>query len=294
MGKRKHDPLQFVELAARGLSNRAIGRITGVNESSVRRSLESVNYKRFLVPENVVERMNIELEQPIRLYGDVMITADWHIPLYDPAYVNYMIGVARDKGLRNLILGGDFFNFDALSAYDPKQESAGLEGEIVEANRVMESLLESFDSIVYIWGNHDARLHRALGYKIQFAEGIRRLFGELGSEALDKIQFSSLDHCWINDEWYVCHPASYSQNPLYTARRISAKTGTHVITAHAHHCAVGYATDGQHVVADIGGLFDKDKTGYLQRTTTFPNWTQGFAYLMEGKLRVHSPGWRLE
>jgi predicted phosphodiesterase len=285
--------------AAEGWSNYRISDLFGVHESTIRRGLRDRGYQRHLIPTDhtFVDRFRLELDQPLYVTGDIAITADWHVPLYDPEYVNKFILSARERGHNRLILAGDFFNFDALSAYEPKQSEAGLAYELKEAEAVMRVLLETFDEIYYIWGNHDARLHRALGFTIQFSEAMRLVLGELGHELLNRITFTNLDHIWVEGrdgvDWYVCHPANYSRIPLSNSQKLSAKYNANVITAHSHHCAVGYAVDGKKVVAEIGGLFDKDSTAYLQRSTTFPTWQQGFAFLEGGKLIVDSPGWEL-
>lgn len=282
-------------------SNRAIADRFGVNESTVRRALATLGYKRDLIPVDGPtwdERFNIVLDKPLTHTGDLMITADWHIPLYDPQMVNQMIRTARAESLETLCIAGDFFNFDALSAYDPKQQSAGLEKELTEAVAVMRVLLETFSSIYFLWGNHDARMHRALGFKLQFSTAMKQVFGILGEEALDRIVFTNLDHMWVEDgkggtPWYVCHPQNYTRMALSSAIRLASKVNANVITAHSHHCAVGYGIDGEKVVAEAGGLFDKTKTAYLQRSTTFPTWVQGYAWLKDGHLNVTSPGWSL-
>ena len=282
---------------AEGWSNYRIADKFAVHESTIRRGLASMGVQRFLLPEDqdFAERFKITLDKPMRHKGNLAITADWHIPLYDAAYANRFIKTARERGHKNLLIAGDFFNFDALSAYEPKQHEAGLEGELVEALSVMRVLLETFDTIYYLWGNHDVRLHRALGFALQFQNAMKLVFGALGDEALARIQFTNLDHMWVDvpgqESWYICHPANYSRIPLSTARVLAAKQNAHVITAHSHHCAVGYGTDGARVVAEIGGLFDRHKTAYLQRTTTFPTWQTGYAFLEDGKLTVDSPGW---
>lgn len=278
------------------MSNRAIGRTLGVDEKTVRNGLKRAGYKRHLVPLDIEDRFAFSLDKPITIEDPIVtVTADWHIPLYDPDYVNRMIERSREMGSRTLLVGGDFFNFDALSAYDPKQEEAGLELELSEGAAVMRVLLESFDRIVYLWGNHDARLHKALGFAIQFKAAMKMVFGSLGDEALQKLEFTNLDHCWIKQgdgrEWYVCHPQGYNRAPLTTARTLAAKVNANVITAHSHHCAIGYATDGEKVVCEIGGLFDRHKTAYLQRSTTYPTWAQGYAVVVAGeKILVESPG----
>lgn len=272
----------------------------GVHESTIRRGLHDRGYRRHLLPtdQGFEDRFKIELDSPLYVKGDVAITADWHIPLYDAEYVNRFISTSRERGHKRLILAGDFFNFDALSAYDPKQSSANLEVELQEAAAVMRVLLETFEEIYYLWGNHDARLHKALGFAIQFRDAMKMVFGELGTDAIERIKFTNLDHIWVEgkeggDDWYVCHPANYTKLPLSTARQLASKVNANVITAHSHHCAVGYGPDGVKVVAEIGGLFDRTKTAYLQRSTTFPTWQQGFAFLEGGKLIVDSPGWEL-
>ena len=288
-----------MRLAEDGLSNVAIGLRLKVDEATVRRGLNSAKYQRHLLPLDARPgRYDFDLSQPIVLKDvDAMIVADFHIPLYDPLWVNRMIATARAEELKVLIIGGDFFNFDALSQYDPKQNEAGLEREWLEGLAVMRVLLETFDRIIYVWGNHDARMHKALGHKMAFSAAMKMVFGQLGQEALEKIEFTNLDHCWLEhgvQRWYICHPATYSRVPLTTARLIASKLGCSVITAHSHHCAVGYAANGTDVVAEAGGLFDRSKTAYLQRSTTFPFWQQGFCYLKGGHLRVVSPAWSLE
>lgn len=283
----------------RGMSNRKIADVFEVNESTIRRGLAVMKVQRHLLPSDPIEqRLGLDIDRPKTLdpTGRYAITADWHIPLYDPVYANRFITDAREREIRTLIIAGDFFNFDALSAYFPKQQGAGLETEINEANMVMRSLLESFDDIYYLWGNHDARLHKALGFTIQFRKAMKMVFGELGDQALERVHFTNLDHIWVGDQllddpWYVCHPGSYTRVPLSGARALATKYNANVITAHSHHTAVGYAIDGKKVVCEAGGLFDTTKTAYLQRSTTFPTWQQGYAFLDNGHLIVRSPGW---
>lgn len=288
----------YVHLASKGMSNRAIGRMLGVDEKTVRNGLKRMDYKRHLVPMDIEDRFAFNLDKPITVEDEgVAVTADWHIPLYDPAYVNYFIDTARDMNVRTLVIGGDFFNFDALSQYQPKQEDAGLERELAEGQKVMNVLLESFDRIVYIWGNHDARLHKALGFAIQFKEAMKLVFGSLGKGALDSIEFSNLDHCYVDQgdgrSWRICHPANYSRIPLSTPRALAAKYNCGVIAAHAHHCAIGTAVNGEDLVLEAGGLFDREKTAYLQRSTTFPTWAQGFAILRKDEpVYLDSPKFR--
>lgn len=278
------------------MSNYEIADQLGVDESRIRAAFRAEGFDRKLLPSSLNDYFKVDLDSPITVESDAMITADWHIPLFDLEYTNVMLDKANELGLKTLIVAGDFWNMDALSDYAPKQPSANLEKELESGLDIMRTVLRSFDRVVYVWGNHDARLHKALGMKLQFRNAMKLVFEGLDKNEINKIEFTNLDHTWLKvegNDYYICHPASYSRVPLTAARVLATKYNANVITAHSHHCAVGYALDGKKVVAEIGGLFDKDKTGYLQRTTTFPTWQQGFAWTEGGKLRVHSPGWSL-
>lgn len=286
----KHAPGIYAALADEGLNNHQIGEKLGVSEASVRRGLRKAGYKRRLSP--LPFESDDFLDSPLRHHGPVAVTADWHIPLVDYAYASHFLQHADDLGMKTLVIGGDFFNHDALSSFDYKQASADLKTELREANHIMASLVQQFDKIYFLWGNHDARLHKALQYQVSFSQAMRMCFGELGEEALSKIHFTNLDHMWVNDSVYICHPKNYSQVPLTTARKLAAKFQAHVITAHSHHAAMGYDVSGKFMCVEAGGLFDADKTAYLQRTTAFPKWRQGYSFVeKDGRISMHTPDW---
>lgn len=297
MNQRPEDAL-YVHLASKGMSNRGIARVLEVDEKTVRNGLKRIGYKRHLVPLDLHDRFAFNLDKPIVIEDEkVAVTADWHVPITDVKYVNQFIETARQFDCSTLLIAGDFFNFDAISRFDEHQEEAGLDRELEVGEFLMRTLLETFENIHYIWGNHDARLHKSLGFAIQFKNAMRLVFGSLGTEALERITFSNLDHAWIKQgdgrEWYICHPQSYNRTPLSTARALASKMNANVITAHSHHCAIGYGVDGERIVAEAGGLFDRHQTAYLQRTTTHPNWAQGFCILRKGEpIYLDSPGFK--
>lgn len=238
---------------------------------------------------------NLNIIDPINVKSPMIITGDWHVPMVDYGLINRMIDDARDRKITTLGIAGDFFNFDSLSTYDPKQTDHTLEEEIEQGRDIMSTLLKTFKEIVYTWGNHDNRLARTLGYKMAYSTSMKYLFGELHWKQLAKIRFSDLDYFLVDTPrgvYRVCHPANYTRNPLTSARKLSAKYGTHVITAHSHHHAVGYAEDGLHAVAEIGGMFDTDKIAYLNRSTTFPRWQSGYCIVdKQGVLNMVGKDW---
>lgn len=291
--------IEIRKLRDAGLSNVKIAELANTSEASIRRSLKRTGY----TPESKVAMLKptldvlVDQEVPLLSFGDVMITADWHIPVYNEDLVNEMITTAAHEGIENLVIAGDYFNFDSLSRFDTKDVTK-LEVEWREGTSVMREVLKTFNTVYFVRGNHDFRLVRALGFSIPFDEAMRLVFAGLGDD-IDRMVFTGLDHMWVvptsdadrNDWFYVCHPEAYSKIPLSTPRALIPKFNSHVVAAHAHHCAVGYGMDGYHVACEAGGLYDQTKITYLTRTTTYPTWAPGYAWIKDGKLSVRSAGW---
>lgn len=276
-----------LRLKAAGESNRAIAAEIGVDEATIRRWLKKV--EELEVPEfDATFVKGIELPKPLTHYGPAMVSADWHFPLFKPELGNDLLRTAEQNNIKTLVVAGDLFNMDALSRFEPKQEEADLWNEIQVTKGAIEVMLKVFDRILYIRGNHDERLIKALGYKLQFKQSIELLFGALGVELLDRITFSNQDHLWVkpypsapsNLSWRICHPSSgYTQVPLSKARLLADKYDANIIAAHSHHFALGWDRSGKKIVAEAGGLFDKEKTGYLSDTTSYPVWVPGYLWL---------------
>lgn len=292
-------PSEVIELKDKGYTNVEIAARLGTSEASVRRALKRGDYTPHMLEPSFVRQANVLLDRPIELstteLGGVAVTADWHHPLTDYKLVNQFIAEARERRIRNtLLVAGDWFNMDALSAYSPKQKKgADLVTELAYSQETVGTLLETFQRIVITKGNHDWRLIRALGWTLEFKDAMRLLFPDLTPKELGRIEFSNLDHVWVNSpagRWFIAHPTVYSKRPLTAAIEISAIRNAHVITGHSHHTAAGFARDGIHVVAEIGGFFDVEKTAYLQDTSTFPRWVQGYGFLdKHGHFSLESP-----
>lgn len=310
MSQPKHDPKVYGAMknqinpdTGRPYTNYEIARLLGVDEASVRRGLAKPEsgWQKHLVAPGIISQLRQKLEAPIvidtALEGAGAITADWHHPLTDYGLVNTFIEQARDLKATNwLVIAGDWFNLDSLSRFDFKQDGANMRNEAIGSTATMEALFRTFKRVIFSWGNHDARVHKTLGYNVPFARAMEMMFVDLSPKLLRRIAFSNLDHVLIDTpargRYLVAHPASYNQVPLTTALKLASKHLCHVLTGHSHHTALGYDRSGRYIVGEIGGFFDKEQTGYLQRTTGFPTWTQGYSFLTkDGFLLMESEGW---
>lgn len=241
-----------------------------------------------------IDRLEFGLEKPLNLRGDWAVTADWHVPLYDARLVNRFLDDAQQRGLYNLLIAGDFLNGDSLSQYMPKQKSAGIEKEIREARKLMEVLAQNFKNIVFVKGNHDYRYVKSAEYRTDFVTAMKDVFDGIDIGA-SRIKFTNLDHVYLNSNgqrYFIAHPTSYSKNPLNNPSSIAEVKKCHVLTAHTHHCAMGWDASGAYVIGELGGFFSIPQTEYLQSTTTYPNWCNGYWFIVRGKPEMVTYGAR--
>lgn len=237
-------------------------------------------------------RFEFGLDKPLELKGDWAVTADWHVPLYDAKLVNEFLDEASDYS--NLLIAGDFLNGDSLSQYYPKQKSAGIEKELSEAQALMEILCSNFKRIVFTMGNHDYRYTKAAEYRESFVESMTEVFKDVPRHGC-KLVFSNLDHCYITsnkERYFIAHPSTYSKSPLNNPLAIAEIKKCHVLTAHTHHCAMGWDPSGEFVVGELGGFFNIQQTEYLQGTNAYPNWCNGYWFITNGKPYMISHGSR--
>jgi hypothetical protein len=281
-------------LADTGLNHKQIAvRLGDVDETSVRRGLERAKLNGW-TPPVLREPSPIILERSVEYVlsdsGALAVTADFHFPLTDYPFLNTFLRTCSANGIKNLAIAGDFWNMDALSRFEYKQDNANMQTELARGNEAMIAMLEQFDQVIFIWGNHDARFHKAMGYKVDFKTAMKMAFHDVPDKLFDKMTISNLDHFKVRafpyadvgeDTWYICHPKSYSRTPLMGAIKIAAVKQMNVLTAHSHHHAYGHDASGRFVVGEVGGFFDRHKVEYLNRTEGFPHWQQGYAILTE-------------
>lgn len=231
---------------------------------------------------------SLERFKPMQIVGDAIVSPDWHIPLHDTSMVNILIGCAKKEKIDQLIIPGDFFHMENFGSYLPHQPEAAFEVEREEGNKIMKTLLRTFDCVYLGWGNHDYRLTRALGYKHSFSECMKWMFDGLSNDELSRVILTDLDYMIykptaVANPIRVCHPTNFSAIPLTIPRKLAMKYSTGVLSAHSHHLSLGIAPNGKDLIMEAGGLFSKEKTEYIQRTTANHEWVSGFIMFKFGQ-----------
>ena len=105
--------------------------------------------------------------------------------------------VAQKAGIKKHIIAGDLFDFDFAKWQKIMDGEApgNLDNEITKTDPLM-AMLNWFDEIYLISGNHETRLGRITDARIQ----ARHVVHVYGKELGDKLQFSEYDKAYICDD----------------------------------------------------------------------------------------------
>ena len=217
---------------------------------------------------------------------DYIISCDYHSPYHSEEWINRLLFIADRFGIRKHIIVGDLLDCDWAKHWYSDEKST-LDREIKYTAPVFEAL-DYFDDNYLIHGNHENRINRSTDGKIQ----ARRLFHQYGEEVWDKkFHYRVYDKLRIGDKWMVVHPKSYSQIGGNVAIKLAEKFHCNIINAHGHFIAQRYSRSGEYMGIDLGGIFDRDKTEYINKsTTTHPLWNNGFGMLRNGKFTLFHDG----
>jgi predicted phosphodiesterase len=231
-------------------------------------------------PPEKPQLFNIALGAPLRLTGDWMVVSDVQCPTVDLDMARLVVPVAEKRGIKQLLIDGDFINADWLSGYPVLVPVPSAQMEIKAAAYLIEEWLRWFDQIVIIPGNHEDRYLKANSGNLD----MHQLVGLFSSS--DRVHVSQFDHCWIDSgagRWFVTHGKHYSVNQLVVADQYAQKYQANVICGHQHHLAMGFDRYKRHMLIDNGGLFDPAKMAYVSmRASKMPGMMPGFTALVGG------------
>lgn len=218
--------------------------------------------------------------------GDCIITADYHIPFVSLKWVNRVVEIGKIEGIKQLLIAGDFFDFDRLSFWakvaNAEDMTVPLEDELALASMVLEELESQYDTIYFVGGNHWSRLLK----NITFSVSSRRLLGLVDRANDSRYRLNEYFH-WImiDDKVRVTHPGKARKMDYTLARDLSSIFPNYwMVVAHRHRVNEGFTPDGRPQL-EIGWMGDTDRMRYVQHVdSTYYRWINGFAIYRNGKL----------
>lgn len=231
-------------------------------------------------PPEKLSLFNINLGAPLKLTGDWLVVSDVQSPTVDLDMARLVVPVAEKRGIKQLLIAGDFINADWLSGYPVLVPIPSAQMEIKAAGYLIEEWLRHFDHIVIIPGNHEDRYLKANQGNLDMHQLVS-LF-----TTSDRVHVSQFDHCWLESpvgRWFITHGKHYSVNQLVVADQYAQKFQSHVIVGHQHHLAMGHDRFKRYMLIDNGGLFDPNRMAYVSmRATKMAGMMPGFTALVGG------------
>jgi len=223
----------------------------------------------------------------LKLTGDAVISADWHIPFHSEFWAEKVIQYAEKYQIKTHIIAGDFFDQYMYSSFDKKHPFDN-EKELKLAEEICDKNESVFDKIYLVTGNHEERFFRSNQYQINHIRFLRML-----GRDLNKYVFTPY-HYLILDNWRITHPAAYRQSKLSVASDLADKFRMNVLQAHAHFGGIGYSKSG-YLIGDLGGIFDKERIEYImEKDTTKPVWNNGFFIYYKKHMIPILEGWNIQ
>jgi hypothetical protein len=178
---------------------------------------------------------------------------------------------------------GEFF--EMIGDLGQRTEQDGLSTELNVARRELRRILQLFDRVDMILGNHCGRLLTALEVAIDPTELLRLL--ETGERMrIAPYYFMYLDT--IGGRYVIEHPKNAGK---FSAGKLCSKYKAHVLMAHSHQLNFTLDVSGTYYAVEIGCCVSEDKLPYAsQRHNIAPAHSLGAVIVRRGYPYLLHPG----
>jgi predicted phosphodiesterase len=265
------------------------------------KELPAVKFSDSTLP--VVDRVNksfVEWLSPeiLLIEYPVLVTCDWHVPHTSTEWVKKLLVVQKSRKVPNLVINGDFLDEAGSSKFVEMGPNIPLEEELSVGSILLNGLLNYFERIYIVLGNHDMNLLKDFGKKAEafFSKRYAKiLFGEMVDPNLfdTRVFVSCLKWCeTVDRKWLICHPDAYSKIGSSIPVKVGQLKGKNVIGGHGHHLAMAKTENGLFWGIDGGGMFNDESMIYkIAHITLHPEFNNGFVLLNEkGEAKLYGDG----
>lgn len=275
-----------------GMSERAASKKFKVNRMNLRMRLRNLE----------IEKLRDQLEEAKNCLSDkpegTLLLYDIHIPHQDSVAVESAIKYAsKHYFIKEVVLGGDVMDCEALSKYDKISETASFADEVYATNIFLRKLREVFPkaNITYIMGNHEERLEQYVRKNVPELADFKELtlpsfleFEDLKIELVDNRKRLTMGMGpYIVQGWSIFHGHEFGIRPLTnTARRYVDRAKVNMVVGHIHK------TDSSVITTINRDLIRCYSVGTLAKLSPdympINQWTQGFAVIEHAYADVNS------
>ena len=136
-------------------------------------------------------------------------------------------------------------------------EDSGFSGEMHHARKTLKAFDELFDSFVWVLGNHEGRLLRAVNSPVQPSELLNLMKLKEG-----KWQIAPYYYCLLETDqgiFRITHPKSAANG---AARGLASQSLQHVIMGHSHKVFWDWDVSGRFHAIQAGHCVDENRLAY--------------------------------
>lgn len=226
------------------------------------------------------KKPQVEETMKKRSYQKVLMIPDMHVPFHDKKWLDSLLQFAEINKPDTVFIMGDLVDFYAISRFVKNPLRAlKLQEEINVARNVLKRIKATCPTskIVFIRGNHEARLQKYLWSTAQELSGldclnVPELLGlkELGMIYAEKGRYNFCGEV-------IKHGSVVRKFSAYTAKAETEKHGKSGTSGHTHRAGVYFQSDDSGDISWIetgcGCRLDQE---YMEGEK--PNWQQGWGW----------------
>ena len=260
---------KYTDLANKGLVRK---RTTLEGASNI--LVTSQNDALMVLPHRYLDMMKAEVDK-------ALVISDIHLPCVDWELFENLLRVSKRQGVRTCVVGGDLFDLALFSrfpdshAHGPEELTMGQQAAI----KFFSMLLDQFEKVYVICGNHDFRIFGFTQGKITENQFFRFMTNISNTEK--RVEFSAYRHMVLNERTRVVHPNGGGAFYVEGTRE-AVKYQQNILLTHIHKMGWCFDPSGRLMVVGTGALLDPTTQAYVMTIPSgSPMWNTG-GVIMQG------------
>jgi len=140
----------------------------------------------------------------------------------------------------------------------PQEANGGFSEEMKNSRKVLVALNQLFDVFVWILGNHEGRLLRAINSPVEPSELLNLMKLKEGHWTIAPYYY-----CLLNsggEIFRITHPKGAANN---TARALGSQYFQHIIMGHSHKIFFDWDVSGKYYAIQMGHCVDEERLAYV-------------------------------
>ena len=213
-----------------------------------------------------------------------IVLGDIHAPFHDPRALALALAIVEDVQPETIVLNGDIIDLYAVSRFNKDPSRAlMLQDEIDQTREILQLIRDAAPSahIVYVEGNHEARMRAYLISQAQSLSGLRSLTleSQLGLDELgiEYVPSRGRSAYWRYGAVTIGHFDKCSKHSAYTEKALVDDRRESIVQGHTHRGGTYYKTlPSGEILSGVGSFCLCDTN---PEYVTDPDWAQGLVVL---------------